>query len=153
MADSQYSFSLTTFSPSGEHMAHDQHHDPRLKHLHGICMTPSPGKLVQIEYALNAVSAGVTSLGISATDGVVIATEKKLPSVLVDETTVQKIQMISPNIGMVYSGMGPDFRVLVRKARKTAQSYQTLYKENIPVAQLVRETAAVMQEFTRELHA
>ncbi|GAX74681.1 hypothetical protein CEUSTIGMA_g2129.t1 [Chlamydomonas eustigma] len=123
MAESQYSFSLTTFSPSG--------------------------KLVQIEYALNAVSAGVTSLGISATDGVVIATEKKLPSILVDESTVQKIQMVTPNIGVVYSGMGPDFRVLVRKARKTAQSYQTLYKENIPVAQLVRETAAVMQEFTQ----
>lgn len=123
MAESQYSFSLTTFSPSG--------------------------KLVQIEYALNAVSAGVTSLGISATDGVVIATEKKLPSVLVDETTVQKIQMVSPNIGIVYSGMGPDFRVLVRKARKTAQSYYTLYKEQIPVAQLVRETAAIMQEFTQ----
>lgn len=121
----QYSFSLTTFSPSG--------------------------KLIQIEHALQAVAAGATSLGISAVDGVVIATEKKLPSVLVDETTVRKITMLSPNIGVVYSGMGPDFRVLVRKARKTAQAYFMLYKEHIPVAQLVRETAAVMQEFTREL--
>lgn len=121
---SQYSFSLTTFSPSG--------------------------KLVQIEYALNAVAAGATSLGISATDGVVIATEKKLPSILVDESTVQKIAVLTPNIGMVYSGMGPDYRVLVRKARKTAQAYHRLYNEHIPVAQLVRETAAVMQEFTRE---
>lgn len=120
----QYSFSLTTFSPSG--------------------------KLVQIEYALNAVAAGATSLGISATDGVVIATEKKLPSALVDETTVQKIMTITPQIGVVYSGMGPDFRVLVRRARKTAQAYFQTYKEHIPVAQLVRETAAVMQEFTRE---
>lgn len=120
----QYSFSLTTFSPSG--------------------------KLVQIEYALNAVAAGATSLGISATDGVVIATEKKLPSILVDESTVQKIVMLSPNIGVVYSGMGPDYRVLVRKARKTAQTYYRLYHEHIPVAQLVREVAAVMQEFTRE---
>lgn len=120
----QYSFSLTTFSPSG--------------------------KLVQIEYALNAVAAGATSLGISATDGVVIATEKKLPSILVDESTVQKIAVLTPNIGMVYSGMGPDYRVLVRKARKTAQAYHRLYNEHIPVAQLVRETAAVMQEFTRE---
>jgi len=120
----QYSFSLTTFSPSG--------------------------KLVQIEYALNAVAAGATSLGISATDGVVIATEKKLPSILVDEATVQKIAMLTPNIGVVYSGMGPDYRVLVRKARKTAQAYHRLYNEHIPVAQLVRETAAVMQEFTRK---
>ena len=113
------SFSLTTFSPRG--------------------------KLVQIEYALNAVQAGATSLGISASDGVVIATEKKLPSALVDESTVQKISMLTPNIAVVYSGMGPDYRVLVRKARKTAQAYHSLYKENIPVAQLVRETATVMQ--------
>jgi len=123
MAESQYSFSLTTFSPSG--------------------------KLVQIEYALNAVSAGATSLGITATDGVVIATEKKLPSALVDEATVQKIASITPNVGVVYSGMGPDFRVLVRKARKTAAAYHRLYHEHIPVAQLVREMAAVMQEFTQ----
>ncbi|KAJ0098829.1 hypothetical protein Patl1_20842 [Pistacia atlantica] len=123
MGDSQYSFSLTTFSPSG--------------------------KLVQIEHALTAVGSGQTSLGIKAANGVVIATEKKLPSILVDETSVQKIQTLTPNIGVVYSGMGPDFRVLVRKSRKQAEQYHRLYKEPIPVTQLVRETAAVMQEFTQ----
>ncbi|TYJ27080.1 hypothetical protein E1A91_A07G162700v1, partial [Gossypium mustelinum] len=35
-------------------------------------------------------------------NGVVIATEKKLPSILVDETSVQKIQCLIPNIGVVY---------------------------------------------------
>jgi 20S proteasome subunit alpha 2 len=123
MGESQYSFSLTTFSPSG--------------------------KLVQIEYALNAVMAGATSLGIKATNGVVVATERKVPSILVDETTVQKISLLTPNIGVVYSGMGPDSRVLIRKARKQAQAYYRLYKEHIPVAQLVREVAAVMQEYTQ----
>lgn len=67
-----------------------------------------------------------------------------------DDSTVKKILMLTPNIGCVYSGMGPDYRVLVRKARKTAQVYYQTYKEHIPVAQLVREVAAVMQEFTRE---
>ncbi|CAL9146543.1 unnamed protein product, partial [Musa hybrid cultivar] len=123
MGDSQYSFSLTTFSPTG--------------------------KLVQIEHALTAVGSGQTSLGIKAANGVVIATEKKLPSILVDETSVQKIQLMTTNIGVVYSGMGPDSRVLVRKSRKQAQQYFRLYKEPIPVTQLVRETAAVMQEFTQ----
>ncbi len=47
--------------------------------------------------------------------------------------------------------MGPDSRVLVRKARKQAQAYYQLYKEQIPVAQLCREVATVMQEFTRKL--
>ena len=119
MGESAYSFSLTTFSPSG--------------------------KLVQIEYALNAVSQGATSLGIKAKNGVVLATEKKTPSPLVDESTVQKIVNITDNIGFVYSGMGGDFRVLVRRARRTAQAYYDVYKEAIPVSQLVREVAAVMQ--------
>ncbi|KAK9808539.1 hypothetical protein WJX73_006377 [Symbiochloris irregularis] len=123
MGESQYSFSLTTFSPSG--------------------------KLVQIEYALNAVNQGATSLGIKATNGVVIATEKKVRSTLVDDTTLQRISLLTPNIGVAYSGMGPDSRVLVRKARKQAQAYYRVYKEHIPVAQLCRETAAVMQEFTQ----
>ncbi|CAH2067875.1 unnamed protein product [Thlaspi arvense] len=112
------------------------------------CLSPS-GKLVQIEHALTAVGSGQTSLGIKASNGVVIATEKKLPSILVDEASVQKIQHLTPNIGVVYSGMGPDFRVLVRKSRKQAEQYLRLYKEPIPVTQLVRETATVMQEFTQ----
>merc|ERR1711939_377938 len=122
MAD-RYSFSLTTFSPSG--------------------------KLVQIEYALNAVAAGSTSLGIKATNGVVVATEKKVSSPLVDETMVKKIAEIDKHLGMVYSGMGPDSRVLITKARKIAQKYMLTYGEPIPANQLVREVASVMQEFTQ----
>ena len=96
------------------------------------------------------MNAGATSLGIRATNGVVLATEKKLPSILVDEATVQKMSLLTPNVGMTYSGMGPDSRVLVRKARKSGQVYFRQYHEQIPVAQLCRETAAVMQEFTRK---
>ena len=56
-----------------------------------------------------------------ATNGVVLATEKKLRSTLIDESTVKKISVVSPNIGLAYSGMGPDSRLLVRRARKQAQ--------------------------------
>lgn len=35
-----------------------------------------------------------------------IATEKKVPSILMDETSVQKIVMLTENIAIVYSGMG-----------------------------------------------
>ena len=97
MSGSKYSFSLTTFSPSGE--------------------------LVQIKHALAAITAGATSLGIKATNGVVLATEKKMPSTLVDETSISKIQLLTDEIGITYSGMGPDFRVLTRMARKDTQVY------------------------------
>lgn len=80
--DHSYSFSLTTFSPSG--------------------------KLLQIEYALNAVNQGKMSVGVSgndfnydlfiATNGVVIATEKKVPTILIEEESIQKIVPLSENI-------------------------------------------------------
>merc|ERR1711879_1128228 len=35
------------------------------------------------------------------------------------------------------------------RGRKTAQTYYTTYREQIPVSQIVREQAAVMQEFTQ----
>ncbi|KAK9729370.1 Proteasome subunit alpha type-2 [Basidiobolus ranarum] len=119
----RYSFSLTTFSPSG--------------------------KLVQIEYALNAVAQGVTSIGIKAANGIVIATEKKTASPLIDSTTVEKISTICPNVGLVYSGMGPDARVLVNKARKSAQTYRRVYQEDPTNTMLVKDVASVMQEFTQ----
>ncbi|KAL2314183.1 putative proteasome subunit alpha type-2 [Schizosaccharomyces pombe] len=120
----KYAFSLTTFSPNG--------------------------KLVQIEYALNAVNAGVTSVGIKATDGVVLATEKKPTSELAIGASLEKVCAITPDIGMVYSGMGPDFRVLVDKSRKVAQTaYKKIYNEYPPTKILVQEIASVMQESTQ----
>ena len=86
MGDSAYSFSLTTFSRTG--------------------------KLLQIEYALNAVANGKTCIGICGTDGVVICTDKKLPSVLVDNTHVHKIENVTTETGFCYAGVGPDYRVL-----------------------------------------
>ena len=109
----RYSFSLTTFSPSG--------------------------KLVQIEYPLVEVAAGGPSVGIKASNGVVLAAEKKQKSVLYDDSTINKVEMVTKNVCMVYSGMGPDYRVLVRHERKIAQQYFLMYQEEIPTAQLVQE--------------
>ncbi|EPQ59284.1 proteasome-domain-containing protein [Gloeophyllum trabeum ATCC 11539] len=106
------------------------------------------GKLVQIEHALAAVAGGTTSLGIKASNGIVIATEKKTSSILIDDSMLDKVCVICPNIGIVYSGMGPDFRVLVAKARKSAQAYWKLYGEYPPTRVLTQEIATVMQQAT-----
>ena len=104
---------------------------------------------MQIEYALAAVASGAASVGIKATNGVVLATEKKHKSILYEEHSTYKVEQITDTIGMVYSGMGPDYRVLIRRARKIAQSYQLEKGEDIPTAQLVSRVAMVMQEFTQ----
>jgi 20S proteasome subunit alpha 2 len=123
-ADSAYSFSLTTFSPSG--------------------------KLLQIEHALAAVNrAGTTTLGIRATNGVVIASERKSPP-LVDQSTFHTIEKITDSVGISYAGLGGDFRVLLQHARKRAAAYYLTYHERIPVRQITQQTATVIQEFTQQ---
>ncbi|CRG88981.1 20S proteasome subunit alpha 2 [Talaromyces islandicus] len=108
------------------------------------------GKLVQIEYALNAVNTGVTALGIKATNGVVLATEKKSSSPLVDPPSLSKVSLITPDIGMVYAGMSPDYRVLVDKARKVSHTgYKRIYNEYPPTRILVQDVARVVQEATQ----
>lgn len=57
--------------------------------------------------------------------------------------------MVANHIGMIYSGMGPDYRLLVKRARKMAQTYYLTYREPIPTNQLVQGVAAVMQEYTQ----
>lgn len=98
----------------------------------------SKGKLPQIENALAAVSKGQTSLGIKAKNGVVIATEKKLASTLMDESSYNKTQILCEHIGAVYAGLGPDFRLLAQKSRKLIQSYYVKYFEPIAVQTLCR---------------
>ncbi|KAG1775585.1 nucleophile aminohydrolase [Suillus placidus] len=107
------------------------------------------GKLVQIEHALAAVSQGTTSLGIKASNGIVIATEKKSSSILIDDSMIEKVAVVCPNIGIVYSGMGPDFRVLIARARKSAQAYWKIYGEYPPTKVLTQEIATVMQKATQ----
>ncbi len=72
---------------------------------------------MQIEYALNAVNSGSTCVGIKASNGAVIATEKKLPA-LMDQDSFEKVTRLTADVGMVYAGMGPDSRVLLAKGRK-----------------------------------
>lgn len=82
------------------------------EHIHSNSFRSPSGKLVQIEYALNAVAAGSPSVGIKAQNGVVLATEKKQRSILYDESSIHKVEPITRNIGMIYSGMGPDYRLI-----------------------------------------
>lgn len=107
------------------------------------------GKLTQIEYALNRVNQGKMSLGIKATNGVVIVTDKKVHSVLVEADEYQKIQSITPSAGFCYAGIGPDYRVLVTSARKSVQKYYLTYRELCPISEIARETAGVCQEYTQ----
>ena len=76
------------------------------------------GELTQVRHALTAVGNGETTIGIRAKNGVVIAAEKKLPTILADESSIHKIEKLCDYMGVTYSGIGPDFQAVLLKARK-----------------------------------
>ena len=58
------------------------------------------------------MSKGETAIGVKATNGVVLAVEKKLSSILIDKESYRKINLFADNIGATYAGLGPDYRIL-----------------------------------------
>ena len=106
------------------------------------------GELTQVRHAMTAVGNGETIVGIRAKNGIVIAAEKKLPSILIDESSIHKIDKLSDYMGVSYSGIGPDFQAVLLKARKDVQQYHKIYMDRINPFALCKQVADLFQEYT-----
>ena len=107
------------------------------------------GELTQVRHALTAVGRGETTVGIRAKNGIVIAAEKKLPSVLIDESSIHKIDNLCEYLGVTYSGIGPDFQAILLKARKDVQVYHSKYRDRISPFMLCKSITDLFQEYTQ----
>lgn len=76
---------------------------------------------------------GATAIGIRTNEGVILAVEKKLPSVLMDPTSVEKILEIDTHIGCATSGIAGDAKTLVDHARVECQNHRFNYNEPLRV--------------------
>lgn len=109
----------------------------------------SKGKLKQIENAMKAVANGETAIGIKCKNGVVLAVEKRLSSILIDENSFQKVQLIDDHVGATYAGLSGDYRILLQLARKHTMKYGMNYNEPILMTNLCRNVAQTVQEYTQ----
>lgn len=107
------------------------------------------GKLFQVQYAQEAVKRGLTALGIKIKDGVVLAAEKRFPSKLVEEVSIEKIFQVDEHIGTAASGLIADARVLIDNARIEAQVNRLRYDEAINVQTLAKRIGDVKQLYTQ----
>ncbi|KAJ3128958.1 protein with putative role during mitosis [Nowakowskiella sp. JEL0407] len=108
------------------------------------------GRLYQVEYAMEAISHAGTALGILASDGIVLAAEKKVTSKLLEQTTSsEKLYVISDHIACAVAGITADANTLITYVRKQAQQYYSTYKEEIPAEQLVQTLCDLKQGYTQ----
>ena len=92
---------------------------------------------------------GETTVGIRAKNGIVIAAEKKLPTILIDESSVHKVDNLCEYMGVGYSGIGPDFQAVMLKARKDVQVYHAQYRDRVSPFVLCKQIANLFQEYTQ----
>jgi proteasome alpha subunit len=107
------------------------------------------GRLFQVEYAREAVKRGTTSVGIKASDGVVLLVDKRITSRLLEPQSTEKIFQVDDHIGAVTSGLVADARALVDRARVDAQVNRVVYNEPIGVEVLAKKICDHKQTFTQ----
>lgn len=114
-----------------------------------LTLFSSEGKIKQCDYALEAAINGALSVGACSSDGVVLASLKKL-SPLIDKAKVHKVQNVCDTIGITYSGLQPDFRIVFSKAVHLAEDYKDVYGRYPFVDVFVTEFSQVIQEHTQK---
>jgi proteasome alpha subunit len=107
------------------------------------------GKLFQVQYAQEAVKRGLTAVGIKIKEGVVLAAEKRFPTKLVEEISIEKIFQVDEHIGAAASGLIADARVLIDHARIEAQINRLRYDEPINVRTLAKRIGDIKQLYTQ----
>jgi len=108
------------------------------------------GRLYQVEYAMEAISHAGTALGVLASDGVVLAAEKKISSKLLEPSkSSEKMYMVDDHVACAVAGITADANILINQARLHAQRHLYNYQEPQPAEQLVQRLCDEKQAYTQ----
>jgi len=108
------------------------------------------GRLYQVEYAMEAISQAGSAVGILASDGVVLAAEKRITSKLLDiRKSTEKMYKIDDHVAVGVAGITSDANILLNYARLEAQRYTYAYQEAIPIEQLLMRVCDLKQGYTQ----
>jgi len=110
----------------------------RSEYDRGVNTFSPEGRLFQVEYAIEAIKLGSTSIGIQTAEGVVLAVEKRITSKLLVPSSVKKILKLDEHIGTAMSGLVADARTLIDHARVETQNHWFTYDEKMTVESCVQ---------------
>jgi proteasome alpha subunit len=98
------------------------------------------GRLLQVEYARQAVIRGSTCVGLKTNDAVVLGALKTATPLAVNES-FKKIYEIDEHVGAVSSGLLADARSLIETARVKSQISRISFSEPISVRSVAKSIA------------
>ncbi|KAF3911122.1 hypothetical protein AA313_de0207130 [Arthrobotrys entomopaga] len=119
------------------------------------------GRNFQVEYAQKAVENGPTTIGLRCKDGVILACEKLITSKLLVPGSNKRISTVDRHIGIVRptsfpeippsiatSGLIPDGKHFINRARDEAISWRRNFKDSVPIASLADRMGSYAQAYT-----
>jgi len=110
--------------------------------------TWSPGgRILQVEYAMEAVKQGTPVLGLRSDTHVVLASFKKAQSELAQHQ--QKIFKVDDHMAIGISGLTADARVLAEYMRDECLNHRYIYDSPMMVGRLVVQVADMSQQKTQ----
>eukprot|EP00052_Salpingoeca_macrocollata_P001605 m.26515 g.26515 ORF g.26515 m.26515 type:complete len:249 (+) comp11526_c0_seq1:97-843(+) len=113
----------------------------------GVNTFSPEGRLFQVEYATEAIKLGSTAIGIQTSEGVLIAVEKRITSPLMDPSSIEKIVEIDSHIACAMSGLTPDSRTMIERARVEAQNHWFTYNEPMRVESVTQAVCNLAMQF------
>ena len=107
------------------------------------------GRLLQVEYAVEAVNRGATVMGVACPEGIVLGAEEHVRAELQDPDFGWKIFEVDEHIGATVVGLGSDARILIDHARIYAQINRLTYDEPMDVEILTKRIGDIEQVYTQ----
>lgn len=104
------------------------------------------GRIIQVEYAREAMRKGTPSVGVKAKKGVVLLGNRQDRPLLV---STKKIFKVDTHLGIIFSGYSADGKSLISFARERAQNHRFVYDEPIDVKLITKEIADHMHTFSQ----
>ncbi|TFY80229.1 hypothetical protein EWM64_g3782 [Hericium alpestre] len=124
----------------------------RSEYDRGVNTFSPEGRLFQVEYAIEAIKLGSTTVGIRTPEGVVLGVEKRVQSPLLESKSIEKIMEIDRHLGCAMSGLTADARTMIDHARVTAQNHAFTYDENIKVESVTQAVCDLALRFGESVH-
>ena len=104
------------------------------------------GRLVQVDYALQAVSRGSTTIGLKTKDFALLSSQVKPTRPLMEPA--EKVYVVDDHVGATGSGYIGDVTTLLDQLRVAAQRHRLVYDTPIDVGTLSRNLSEYLHEFT-----
>ncbi|MDH5437759.1 MAG: archaeal proteasome endopeptidase complex subunit alpha [Candidatus Bathyarchaeota archaeon] len=114
-----------------------------------VTMFSPEGRLLQVEYALEAVNSGATVVGVSCLEGIVLGAEEGVRTDLQGLDFSWKIYEVDVHLGAAVVGLVADARILIDQARIDAQINMLTYDEPIDIEVLTKRIGDIKQLYTQ----